>query len=346
MSKLVDQRVTINDIAQASGVSIATVSMVLNNRPGISIETRNRVMGAAESLGYLTRPGLAANRQARLTTVGMVVKTDTDSAPQNNPFYSKVMLGIEEACRKSGINLLFSTLPVDKDNHPVEIPTMLSSGLADGLLMVGAFVDKTIATIMERRTHTVVLVDAYSSSEQYDKVVSDNFRASYQAVEYLIKKNHRHIALVGGEPNAYPSLRDRRNGYLRALKENDLSGPYIANFNINKTKGYDETVKLLKDHPQITAIFGINDDIAVTAMHAAQSMGRSIPDDLSIIGYDDTFLAESSKPKLTTMQVGTVSMGRAAVQLLGLRLDNPDMARMTLTIHPVLVERESVSSPR
>ena len=340
-----DQRVTISDIAQQSGVSIATVSLVLNNRPGVSRETRNRVLETAESLGYSYRPVSSTNRTAKLGTLGMVVKTDIDTLPQANPFYSKVMMGIEEACRRNGINLLFSTLPVDKDNRPVEIPSMLSNDLADGLLMVGTFVDEMIISITGKRTPPIVLVDAYSTSECFDTVVSDNFHAAYQAVEYLIQKGHRRIALIGSETSAYPSLLDRRNGYLRALKENDIPNPYIANFNINKTKGYDETIQLLSENPQITALFGINDDVAVTALHAAQNLGKRVPEDLSIVGYDDTFLAESSKPGLTTMHIGTISMGRAAVQLLALRLENPDSARMTLTIHPVLVERDSVSCP-
>jgi LacI family transcriptional regulator len=342
-----ESRVTINDIARLSDVSIATVSMVLNNRPGISQDTRNRVLEAAQNLGYTVKPIGLINRQTRLTTLGMVVKSmGEDRPPQNNPFYSKVILGIEEACRRYGVNLLFSTLPVDEDNHPLEIPNLIVSGLADGLLLVGTFVDKTIATIMERCAHTLVLVDGYSTSERYDAVVSDNFRAAYQAVDYLIHKNHRHIAMVGGEPDAYPSLRERRNGYVRALKEHQLSGPYFVNFNINKMKGYEETRQFLQSNPQVTAIFGINDDIAITAMHAAQSLGKHVPGDISVIGYDDTFLAENSQPRLTTMHVGTVSMGRAAVQLLALRLEDQNAARMTLTIHPELVERESVVEAR
>lgn len=344
MNKSADSRVTINDIARLSDVSIATVSMVLNNRPGISQDTRSRVIQAAETLGYYTRPGAALNRPARLTTLGMVVKTSGDDAvPQSNPFYSKVIMGIEEACRGYGVNLMFSTLPVDADNHPLEIPALLSSDLVDGLLLVGAFADKTIDTILERRRHTIVLVDGYSNSGNYDSVISDNFHAAYQAVVYLIGKGHRHIGLVGGAPDAYPSLRERRNGYLRALKDHHLPGPYAANFNINQTKGFEETVHLLEANPQITALFGVNDDIAVSAIHAAESLGKRVPQDLSIIGYDDTLLAESARPRLTTMHVGTVSMGRAAVQLLALRLEDPDSARMTLTIHPVLVERDSVA---
>lgn len=338
-----EERVTISDIAQKSGVSLATVSLVLNNKPGVASDTRVRVMETAEALGYPLKQAMTTSRDSQLSKLGMIVKTDADSAPYENPFYSRIMMGIEDACRRKGIALLFSTLPVDTQNRPVQTPAMLYNNSVDGLLMIGAFVDETIVSVSGRRTPPIVLVDAYSNTESFDMVVSDNFRAAYHALEYLIQKGHQHIGLVGSEPNAYPSLRDRRNGYIRALKENEITGTYFANFNINKTKGYDEVIWLLKEHPQITALFCVNDDVAVTAMRAAQEIGRRVPQDLSVVGYDDIYMAQNASPPLTTMHVDTLAMGRAAVQLLSLRLENPDMACMILTILPNLIERDSVA---
>jgi LacI family transcriptional regulator len=272
----------------------------------------------------------------------MVVKIDPDIAPQANPFYSKVILGIEDACRRKGINLLFSALPVDENNQPLEVPQILNNGLVDGLLLVGTFVDETFTLISSRHPTPIVLVDGYSKTDSFDSVVSDNFRAAYQAVKYLIDKGHRHIGLIGSDDNSFPSLKERRNGYLRALKENEITDVSIANFNINKSHGYQETVSLLQQHPYLTALFCVNDEVGSTAIRAAQSQGKSVPQDISIIGYDDTYFAENTHPPLTTMQVDTVAMGRAAVHLLSLRLENPTSAQITLTIHPTLVERESV----
>lgn len=336
-----EEKVKISDIARQSGVSTATVSLVLNNKPGVSKQTRVRVLEIAEKLDYPIKPASATGMGGQLATIGMVVKTDP-IPPQANPFYSKVIVGIEDVCRRNGINLLFATLPVDDNNHPTEIPQLLNGDVVDGLLMVGTFVDETITSISGKRTPPIVLVDGYSNTESYDAVISDNFRAAYQATEYLIKKGHRHIGLVGGEMNCYPSLKERRNGYSRALKENEITDTYIANFNINKSHGYQETIALLHEHPQITALFCLNDDIGSAAMQAIQNQGKSVPRDVSVIGYDDTYIAARAYPPLTTMHVDTVAMGRAAVHLLSLRLDNPDAVRMTLTIHPTLVERDSV----
>jgi len=333
---------TISEIARQSGVSVSTVSLILNNKPGVSSETRARVLQIAEELEYPFKPGVGSGIISRVSTIGMIVKTDLDLPPQANPFYSKVIIGIEDVCRRNGINLLFATLPVDENNCPVEAPQLLYNDSLDGLLMVGTFVDETITTISGRRMPPIVLVDGYSNTESFDTVVSDNFRAAYQAVSYLIERGHRYIGLLGSEISSYPSLKERRNGYLRAMKENDIAPVYMADFNINRSKGYDETIGLLQDYPHITALFCVNDDVGSHAIRAAKVLGKRVPIDISIIGYDDSYIALNTHPALTTMHVDTIAMGRAAVHLLALRIENPESARMSLTIHSTLVERESV----
>jgi DNA-binding LacI/PurR family transcriptional regulator len=332
------------DIARHSGVSASTVSLVLNNKPGVSQETRLRVLKVAEELAYPIKSTPTTSVNTRLSTVGMVVKTDPDSPPQANPFYSKVILGIEDVCRRNGINLLFATLPVDENNCPVEVPQLLYNESVDGLLMVGTFVDEVVTSIPARSAPPIVLVDGYSNTENYDAVISDNFRASYQAVTYLMGKGHQHIGMLGSAVDCYPSLKERRNGYLRALKDSNLSQAYIADFNINRSKGYDETISLLQKYPHITALFCVNDDVGSHAIRAVKTLGKRVPGDVSIIGYDDTYIAINTQPSLTTMHVDTNAMGRAAVHLLALRIENPESAYMTLTIHPCLIERESVSA--
>jgi DNA-binding LacI/PurR family transcriptional regulator len=339
------KKVKISDIANQSGVSLSTVSLVLNNKPGVSQETRSRVLDAAGELGYPIKP-VTAQGTNHLTTIGMAVKIDPDMPPQGNPFYSKVMLGIEDVCRRKGINLLFATLPVDENNRPLEAPALLHNDLVDGLLLVGTFIDESFSLMSKKNSTPIVLVDGYSEADRYDEVVSDNFRAAYQAVEFLIGKGHRYIGLIGSEENCYPSLKDRRNGYLRALKENGISEAYIANFNINRSHGYQETITLLKEKPQITALFCVNDDVGNAAIKAVQDLDKLVPEDVSVVSFDDTFVATAACPPLTTVHIDTVAMGRAAVHLLSLRLDNPDSSRMTLTIHPWLVERESVGPAR
>jgi LacI family transcriptional regulator len=336
-----DKKTTIHDVARESGVSVSTVSLVLNNKPGVSQDTRERVFQIADTLNYQAKPSSAPGKSSRLAAIGMIVKTDPDLPPQANPFYSKVIVGIENSCRRNGINLLFATLPVDENNRPTEVPQLITNSTIDGLLLVGTFVDETISSLSAKRGLPIVLVDGYSDTDSFDTVISDNFRAAYQAVEYLIHKGHRKIGLVGGDAKGYPSLKERRDGYFRALKENGVSETYAANFNINKT-GDDEIASLLRAHPEITALFCLNDNVGSASIKAAQDLGKRVPEEISVVGYDDTYIAAHTHPALTTMHVDTVAMGHAAVDLLSLRLDHPESARMTLTVHATLVERESV----
>lgn len=338
-------KITISDIADVCNVSVATVSLVLNNKPGISEETRNRVLQTAQQLGYFPQGPTAVGRKPyALKTVGMVVKTDPDLLPASNPFYSQIIAGVDDACRDMGLNLLFAMLPVDQHNHIRSIPPLLENSAVDGLLMVGTFVDSTIYSLLGQRSLPIVLVDGYSDTARYDSVVSDNYGAAHQAVSHLIKQGHRHIGLIGSEPNAYPSLRERRHGYLRALKDHNIPQPYLADFNINRSQGEAESLQLLSQNPQITAVFCVNDNVALGALRAAQQLQRHVPDDLAIIGYDGTFLATSISPQLSTLYVDTLAMGRAAVHLLALRLEKPDAARATFVIHPELIERETTTA--
>ncbi len=340
------EKVTITHIALESGVSPATVSLVLRNRPGVSEGTRIRVLGVAEKIGYQVKPIVVGSRNGRLQTIGMIVKTEPNLPARANPFYSHVIIGVEDACRNSGIDLLLSTMPVDDKNRPLGVPQMLTRGIADALLMVGTFVDETVTSAVGRKTCPIILVDAYAKTDMFDAIVSDNFQAAWQAVDYLIRHGHRHIGLVGSEPDSYPSIKQRRGGYLRALREHDISEVYCADFNLMLESGYEATKELLKKNSAITAIFAVNDKVALAAMNAVMDCGKRVPDDISIIGYDDVDLAANAKPPLTTMHVDTVAMGRAAVQLIMNRLEHPDSARMTLTIHPTLVERDSVAKAK
>src|SRR5215211_7970444 len=156
------QRVTLEEIARNSGVSLATVSLVLREKPGVNDQTRRRVLDTARTLGYRKKPAPETAQSQAFQQVGVLVKSRPDDLPQTNQFYAPVLAGIEVACRRQQINLLYATLAVDADNHPQELPRMLLEDELDGLLLVGAFVDTTITGLMRRRATPTVLVDAYA----------------------------------------------------------------------------------------------------------------------------------------------------------------------------------------
>ncbi len=338
-----NERTTMAEIAERSGVSLSTVSLVLRDKPGVGSETRQRVLEVARDLGYISK-SLSAPHTSTLTNIGLILKADPDSVPQANKFYSHVVAGIEMACRRQHVNLLYATMTVDEDSYPLELPRILvEEDSADGLLLVGAFLNEALIRVVDRRSTPIVLVDAYATLDVYDAVVSDNFAGAYRVVTYLIQQGHRHIGLVGSHPKAYPSIQERRNGYLRALKDHDISDRYVAECHIINT---EETIKatsaLLRRYPQITAIFGVNDEGAIMALDVAQELGRKVPDDLSLVGFDNIDLADCVSPPLTTMHVDKLGMGRLAVQLLVNRIGHPESSPVRAAVRPRLIERSSV----
>lgn len=338
-----NDRVTMAEVAEKSGVSLSTVSLVLRDKPGIGPGTRARVMDVAKDLGYIPKSPTVPYI-SNLNNIGLILKAEPERVPQANQFYSHVLAGIEESCRKRQINLFYGTMTVDQDSYPVELPRILTDdGVADGLLLVGVFLNETLAGLVERRSTPMILVDAYATSDAYDAVVSDNYTGAYQAVAYLVERGHRHIGLVGSHPEAYPSIQVRQSGYARALKDNGIADRYLAQCHLlDSAEVTKATTGLLRDNPQITAIFAVNDESALAVMDVAQQIGRQVPDDLSVIGFDNIDLAGRVAPALTTMHVDKVGMGRMAVHLLVNRVNHPESNPVTTVIRPQLVERESV----
>ncbi|MCU0507913.1 MAG: LacI family transcriptional regulator [Anaerolineae bacterium] len=338
---------TLADVAKKSRVSISTVSLVLRNKGNIPQDTRQRVLDAAREVGYRVKmaPARLAENAAPLRTIGVVAKANEGDSPLANPFYSQVISGIEEACRQRNINMLLAILPTDKNNYPIEIPRLLAEDHADGLLLIGALVDRPLELMLDQKEAAVVLVDAYAPYREYDAVVSDNYHGMYQAVSHLIAWGHREIALIGTGNSSFPSVVERRDGYLQAIRDFSLE-PHCLDCWYERAAVARTLEAHLADFPNVTAIVGINDETALESIRALQSMGRRVPEDVSVVGFDDIALSGMSNPALTTMQVDKRGMGQNALELLMWRLRNPTLAPMTLMMRARLVERESVHDRR
>lgn len=338
--------VTLADIAERLGLSVSAVSLAMRNKPGLPAETRQRILTVAAELGYRPKAPKprARNGAGCMQSLAAIIKYDHGVTPQANPFYSHVLVGIEQACRQRQINLLFASLPVDGDNNPTDTPRVLLESHADGLLLVGAFVTPRLAALLEQQNVPVVLVDGYAEAARYDSVVSDNMGGADAMVAHLIRCGHRHIAYAGSLATQFPSLRERRDGYLRALGEHGLA-PYCLDLgNDPSASAPAQTAAFLHQHPQVTAFFGGNDGAAIAVAQAVQRMGLRIPHDVSVAGFDDIDEARTTTPALTTMAVDKVAMGGNAVALLLNRAESPDSARVSLVLHPTLVERQSVAA--
>jgi len=334
------RKVTIEDIARRSKASTATVSLVLRQKPGISSETRQRVLAAAAALGY--HRALPAATAVTTRNIGLILRVRTNPPGQEqmsvNPFYSWVLTGIDAAAQQQRLNLLYASLPVDEDNRPLDLPEHLLEQPLDGLLLVGAFTEEVIAQVSARRPTPLVLVDAPARPHLHDAIATANEHGAYEATCALLAKGHQQIAFVGSRIVADVNFRQRRDGYLRAMREQGL----LAHFAGDGEDLATALPKLLETTPRITALLGCNDVFAVEAANIARAQGYRIPHDLSIMGFDDIELGRQMSPTLTTMAVDKISMGRLAVQALIYRIAWPDAAPILTTLQPRLLERQSV----
>lgn len=339
------RKVTIEDIARKSDASITTVSMVLRDKPGIGADTRQRVLAVARELGYQRRVPLEHASGTPLT-VGMILRSRTRSAtesmPSVNDFYSWVVTGIESAARASRTNLLYATIPVDDTNRPLDVPTHLLNQSLAGIMIVGSFSSETVADLVSSRTTPAVLVDGPAIPSRHDAVVSDNQGGASDAVRSLIGFGHRHIALLGPDIRLDPNFNQRRDGYEQAMLDRGLDMHHIQVKESGPSAVTTAIAAALDRDPELTAIFACNDGFAIEAIQSLRKLGRSVPGDVSVIGFDDIAQADQMTPRLTTMAVDKVTMGRLAMLMLNHRLAWSDASPALTILRPALRMRESV----
>ncbi len=334
-------KITITDIANASSVSPATVSLVLRDKPGVGAETRQRVLETAQSLGYI--PPSTPARQAEgemMKQIGLLMKIETRANQEQNQFYAPVVTGIESICRQKQSHLLYANLPVDDHNQPLELPRLITDKQVDGLLVIGMELTEGLLAHLQQSKLPIVLVDGYAANDPFDSVVTDNVKGGYQATEHLIDQGHQKIAIVGSMPDAYPSILERRHGYIQAMAMHGLK-PIFADCTLFPEEAERVIEELVANHPDLSAIFACNDQLAVATMKKLADLGKSVPNEIAVIGFDNILLAQHVTPSLTTMRVDKMAMGRLAAQSMFNRLQYPKSSLVRTIIQPQLISRDS-----
>jgi LacI family transcriptional regulator len=332
---------TLADVAAAVDLSPASVSLALHSKPGISPATRARVLEASRRLGYES-PSTSSRRAHGPVTLTLVIRTLPDARPDANVFYGPILSGIDERCRGLNIRLMFATMPVDEHNHPLDFPASMSDRRTDGLILVGADFGPRSVSLLGGGKPPAVLVDGYAKDEVLDSVDIDNTFGARAAVRYLMNRGHREIAIVGTTPDAFPGVRERRVGYEQALSEARLTPHFIDVPYYDHEAAAAAAVQYVLANPEVTAIFCANDLVAITFLQVARAAGISIPDRVSVVGFDDIDLARMIAPALTTMAVDKPGMGRLAVTLLLHQLEVGKVCGITTLMKPTLVERMTV----
>jgi len=334
------RRVTIRDVARASGVSYATVSRVLSGYAFVKETTRNRVMEAVEHLGYVANLPARSLAGGHSQIIGLLVPN------LDNGYVGTITLGIDQALAHANYDLMLYT----SHRHPGKesyYVSVIPNGLTEGMLLVAPLVPTAYLDSLREQNFPCVLIDQAEPTENSNVVEATNWQGAYEATRYLIELGHTRIAFIKGS-FAIRSAADRLRGYKAALADSNIPirEELVLEGDYQQQTAYELTKRLLQmveDPP--TAIFASNDLSAFGAMDAARECGFDIPDDISIIGFDDIPQASLVYPKLTTVRQPLEQMGKVAVKLLLERIEDRSLPPQRVVLATQLVIRDSCAAP-
>ena len=331
---------TIRDVAQRAGVAPITVSRVVNQDGYVSDETRARVEAAIAELGYVPNRLARGLRSKQTNTLGLVLTDIT------NPFWTTVARGVEDAAETEGFSVILCNTDESEAKQEAYLRVLLQKQV-DGFVLAPARSNAEPVTLIQQQDVPVVVIDRRVPVD-VDTVRCDSEGGAYQLTRHLLDLGHRHIAILSGSPSV-STAEDRVMGYRRALDEAGLpvDDAYIFHHEFTQAAGDAMARQAMTLTPRPTALFAVNNFIAIGAYKAVREMGLHVPDDVSLVAFDDLPLALVIEPFLTVASQPAYEMGRRATELLLQRLssDAPETCQH-IVLPTTLIMRQSSGLPK
>jgi LacI family transcriptional regulator len=333
--------VTLAHVAEAANVSKMTVSRVLNGQPGVSDETRQRIIDTIHQMGYVANAA-AQTLRGQSRVIGLVVPGLTSS------YMGAVMNGISQASEALDYGLmLYTQVRSSNTERSAYYASLLSNGLTDGVVLVVPYNYELLVNALKDRGIKFVIVDHHSQTEDEPAVIASNRRGVMDAMRHLLALGHRRIGFITGRMSIGCS-QDRLQGYRDALAEVGL--PYedelVLEGDFERPVGFSQTQCLLESKNPPTAIFASNDDMAFGAMDAIKDAGLRVGLDISVVGFDDSPAASEVYPKLTTVRQPMAEMGKVAVELLIGMIEGKSTVSSRRELPTELIVRDSTGRVR
>lgn len=332
---------TMKDIAKIAGVSLGTVSHVLNGTAGVREPVRRRVLEAVRSTSYQPSQLARGLRRVQTNVIGMIIPDIT------NPFFPAVVRGAEDQAFSNGYRLILCNTDNDHSKelaHLNELRTYLPAGL---IVIPSTFSDLTVQAKSYHEVGTgVVCVDRLPKDWGGDTVTANNQKGAYKATQHLIELGHTQLATITG-PLHLTNAQERLNGFKQAAKEAklQLAPEYIQEATFDKQGGASKAGLLLRLIPRPTAIFAGNDMIALGVLAAIREAGLRCPQDVSVIGFDDLELAETTNPALSSVSQSGYQLGSTAASILLERIQGYTGLAKHIVLETSLKLRDSIAPP-
>ena len=326
---------TIRDVAELAGVHPSTVSRVINSDSRISEKTKNKVLLIIKKLEYTPNAIARGLKTKRTYTLGMLIPDIT------NPFFAELARGVEDAANKNSFNIILCNTD-DKPKKERTYLEILREKRVDGLILGTAHIrDKSILEL-EKKKFPYILISRNIEGLEKNCIIVDDIEGGMRATEYLIKLGHHRIAHISGPLKTRSGL-NRLKGYQLALKKHKIEhkDELVGEGDFRIRGGYQAMKRFLKLTKPPTAIFAANDLLALGAMQAIQKKNFYIPEDFSIIGFNDIELASFVYPSLTTMRQPMLEMGALAVEMLLRIIEEGEFNQRKIVLKPKLIIRES-----
>lgn len=329
----------IQDVAKLAGVAPITVSRVINNNGYVSDKTRQRVEAAIEELAYVPNSLGPSLRSKRTKTLALVLSDIM------NPFWTTVARGVEDTASKHGYHIIIGNTDESPEKQNDYLTLMLQKQV-DGFLLVPASSDVTSAEPIRRQNVPFVILDRLISGNDFDSVRGASFDGAYQLTKHLIGLGHQQIVAITGRVDN-SAAKERVQGFLQAIKEADQGITHHVYWGeMNQDSGYNYTIEALQTTPRPTAVFAANNFIAIGSMRALRDTGLEVPEDMSVVAFDDLPEAITIDPFFTVASQPAYEMGERATELLIARLQGDALPERQEIILPVeVILRRSSAKP-
>ncbi|OQY34025.1 MAG: hypothetical protein B6241_05960 [Spirochaetaceae bacterium 4572_59] len=331
---------TIKDIAEKLNISYSTVSLALRDSPKVKKKTLKLVKQTADEIGY--RPNCIARSLVLQKSILVAMITPDISSP----FYARIVEGAEAACRKKGYNMLICNTNWDPKWEEKHLNLILERRIDGAVIAPCKIKNDYLDKILSAKLPIAFVSSQYPHKDKDNLIFrgADNIEGGYLATCFILKKKQKAIAFIGGSINSV-SLVHRMEGYYMGIDEADFprENVYTYTGDFSQNSGYENSLKALHEHPEITCLICLNDLIAMGALKASRETGRKVPEDIGIIGYDDTYLASLDAVQLTSVYQPKYQMGYEAMNKLLDRLESDEENEpLSKLLHCKLSIRNSV----